>query len=997
MSSDSVVVIGEVEVPVFAAEAGLLDDETYVREVTMLMSDVFKGDDLARSAGASLRAFRQYKALAAPTRPYPHFGAVYAPVFVYDYDKVIVLDTAAEKREIERITGGDGGFEPRTLISELRALGQFRGEIRRRVWRPLVSDRGETVPEPRDPVERHCETDKCAALTLADGKWGTTPVPWVGDSAETVRLLPGDAAYLRGLKGFPAREKGEGEIEYFRRVRPPAADVVARLAALAPAAVDEIGLAPAFRGFPYDSGFSEALRAETSKSASAITTWSESRVAPEGLAALETRSSPHDRAYFRQKPSSKLDCAKRLKAARSKMEAAERRESRSKPEPGYVRSFDSFASMQAALAAGLRDRDRDPTPRDLALLGETAEEVMKASPVKITRAVAEDVLRGGKVIQEGELVLLVDRAGRRDVFEKSRDPQGKLFWALKGTVAVAGVRACGQESGVGDTPELAWDLCDIDAERVRAKADFYRDAAGFLSGCDDATDESARDAIIFFRSDGNYTASATEAIRRRGFVYEVSGANIVTGIDDVILHPEYREGFTEIPRDGLEPASASRDDPSDPSDVARMVVTRAVDGMSAGAMFDTIGVNTRVLKNMVMFAVSSVADVSTGDDRERKARALRLITSALQYTVVYVTMARQIADVDRRGDDSRSRLFEIAIQRAKAVDFSEYFPDRAPLRAAMDKKLVPDSVRALYDDELASSALLRDMITRVPDAVFALTTGGRSIKNWVGFRPALSEKGSPAYNDLRKTIRDAMLPSNRSVAGFSKRGRCCAERVPPLPDAKVAGEKSLAKDLEARLRAITKTDIAIRDDFARDAELAVANSLRRFARTLAVMTGPSRDALGHNISAKHADIKSDSDAVARVSGPGSGKDMPADPVARLENTAAVLKVTRDLLVGFVVEDLGVAASDDSVVSARMERAREDLKNLQVAYVESLDAEAKEGYLAQRDIGIKLDEVREYDLMTAAERTLGRDAVDSVDDDHEFGDYALETVEDDGTL
>ena len=996
MSSDLIVVIGEVEVPVFAAEAGLLDDEKYVREVTMLMSDVFKGDDLARSARASLRAFRQYKALAAPTRPYPHFGAVEGPVFVYEYDKVVVLDTAAEKREIERILGDDGGFAPRTLIFELRALKQFRGEVRRRVWRPLASGRGEVVPETRDPVHRHCEADKCAALTLADGKWGTTPVPWVGDAAETVRLLPGDAAHLRGLKGFPPREEGEDEIEYFRRVRPPAAEVVARLAALAPAAVDVIGLAPAFRGFPYDSGFSEALRAEAAKSASAIKSWPDTRIAPNGLASTETRASSLDRAYFRQKPSSKLDCAKRLKAVRSKMEAAERRESRSKPEPGYVRAFDSFASMQASLATGLRDRDRDPTPRDLALLGETVEEVMKASPVKITRAVAEDVLRGGKVIQEGELVLLVDRAGRRDVFEKSRDPQGKLFWALKGTVAVAGVRACGDESNGGDSPALAWDLCDIDAERVRAKADFYRDAVGFLSGCDEPADESARDAILFFREDGKYTASATEGVRRRGFVYEVSGANILTGIDEVILHPEYREGFTEVPRDNF-PSSAASVDPVDPTDVARMVVSRGVDGMSAGAMFDTIGLNTRVLKNMVMFAVSSVADVFTGDERERKARTLRLITSALQYTVVYVTMARQIADVDRRDDASRARLFEIAIQRAKAIDFSEYFPERAPLRAAMDKKLVPESVRALYNDELASSALLRDMVTRVPDTVFALTTGGRSLKNWVGFRPALSQTGSPAYNALRKRIRDAMLPANRSVAGFSKRGRCCADKIPPLPAEKATEAERMAKSLEARLRAITKTDIAIRNDFARDAEAAVANSLRRFARTLAVLSGPNRDALDHKVSAKHVDIKRDHDAAVRFSGLGTGYEHDPNPVARLEKTVAALKVTRDLLVGFVVEDLGVALSDDSVVSARMERAREDLKNLQVAYVESLDAEAKQGYLAQRDIGIKLDEVREYDLMTAAERTLDRDTVDAVDDDHEFGDYALETVEDDGTL
>ena len=363
MSNDSVVVIEEVEVPVFESDPVLLDDDAYVREITMLMSDVYKGDNLSRSAEASLRAFRQYKKLASPTKPYPHYGSFENPVFVYEFDKVVVLDTVAEKVEIEKLTRTDGGFDARTLISELRALKQFRGELRRRVWRPLSSNKGETVFDTRDPVERHCEIDRCSALTLAEGRWGTRPVEWIGQARETARLLPGDPAYFRGVKGLDPRRDGEDEIAYFRRVRPTAADVVKRAKITDPVSADAFELIPALRGFLYDSEYSESLREEVTRIASSIKKIDERPNPPGGLVVFEPRTSHHSRFFFEQKTTSKLDCEKKLKTARAKLESAERKEIRQKPSPGYVRKFESFASMQKELATGIVDRDRDPTSR----------------------------------------------------------------------------------------------------------------------------------------------------------------------------------------------------------------------------------------------------------------------------------------------------------------------------------------------------------------------------------------------------------------------------------------------------------------------------------------------------------------------------------------------------------------------------------------------------------------------------------------------------------
>lgn len=1033
------VVIEEIEVPVFSSEPVLLDDETYVREITLLMSDVFKGGDLRKASHASLRAFRQYKLLTSPTKPYPSYSAIRDPVYIYDYDKVILLDTLSEKIEMDKIVKREGGFKARTLVSELRALKQVRGALRRKVWAPLESGRGETVFVDRDPVVRHCEVDKCTALYISEGQWGSAKPEWMDQSPEKVRILAGDPAYFRGLLGFDLRKDGELELEYYKRIRPSAADTVKSRGITDPVAADDHGAGDAFKGFVYDAEYSRSIREEMSALASSVKEWKPQLFAPEGLSVSETRDGVYAFKYFQQKPSSKLDCARKLKVAEGKLESAERQvRKRTKPEgPGYVRVFDSFAKMRRELHSGVRDPELDSTPLELIEMGETVEEIMKASPTKISKEVAEDVLRGGKVIQVGERVLLVDASGRRDVFEKARDPQGGLFWALQGTVAVAGVKPCdGDRNRVlkradaddADDASGGWDLCDIDAERTKARVEFYKDTVSFLKGCAEKLDESMRDGLVFYDSEGKYAKRRTEPVKRDRFVYNVSGVNMVMGLDDIITHPEYREGFTEMatpvreePRDG---------DIPDATDTARMIVSRAVDSMSSGAMYDTIGINTRVLKNMVMFSVSGVADIYTGDEQERKARTLRLITTSLQYVVVYVTMARQIADVDRRDDNSRRKLFEVAAQRAKAVDFSEYFTDRAPLKAAMDKKLVPDSLQVLYDDELGSSPLLRDMLTKEPEYSFSLTSGGRSIKNWVGFRPYIADDageageagevdeaknnnkkptgkttGLGAFKDLRSFVRTNMLSSTKSVAGFNKRGRCCPELVPQLTDSSRETETSVTDTLAMLLDTIKKTGYAIEksldiekasyidDAFAVDLRTAVENARRKYLRLLGILMGPNRTEVEEvkHIKVKYSDAKSEFDNF-------SGTPPEGDYIKWIEKSIRGIK-KNELAVLFsrvLVDDLNIALSDNGIVTERMERAREERKNLQVSYVESLDAESKQAYFAQRDIGIKLDEVMEFELQNSQETKLQADKPPQEDTSHEFGDYPLETVEDDGT-
>eukprot|EP00873_Tetraselmis_striata_P027013 jgi/Tetstr1/447277/TSEL_034714.t1 len=975
------------------------------------MADVFKGGDLRKAAEASLRSFRQYKLLTSPTKPYPSYSAIENPVYIYDYDKVIVVDTIAEKNDMDKIVRREGGFKPRTLISELRSLKQLSGALRRKVWRPLESDRGETLFSDRDPVVRHCEIDKCTALSLADGRWGSAKPDWI----ERVRLLAGDPAYFRGLVGFEARTDRENELEYYQRIRPSAVDVVQANGVTDPLAADAYGAADAVKGFVYDAEYSNALREGMSRLASSVKDWKPDAATPQGLNVSEARGKLYEFKYAQQSAPSKVDCEKKLKSARGKLEASERqvRKRAATPGgPGYVRVFDSFAKMLRELRGGVRDPEYDPTPVELIEMGETVEEIIRASPTKISKEVAEDVLRGGKVIQVGERVLLVDAAGRRDVFEKARDPQGELFWALQGTVAVAGVKP--RDGDLDGDSSLRWDLCDVDVERTLARVDFYKDTVSFLTGCADKPDGTVtlRDGILFYDPGGKYAIPRTESVKREGFVYNVSGANMVLGLDDIITHPEYKEGFTDV----AAPRAQPEDTFPDANDTVRMIVSRAVDSMSSGPMYDTIGINARVLKNMVMFSVSSVADIYTGDDQERKARVLRLITSALQYVVVYVTMARQIADIDRRDDASRRTLFEFAIQRAKAVDFSEYFTDRPPLKAAMDKRLVVDSVQALYDDELRTSPLLRDMLTMEPEYSFTLTSGGKSIKNWVGFRPHISDDAikasranEGAYNALRMFIRTNMMSTNKSVAGFNKRGRCCPEVVPRLSDTPSGAESASAtmKDIVAKVvETIKATGISpdksfvvvdkyveMDEDFVVDFRRMVDNVHRKYARLLRILMGPKRTEVDQvrEIKVKYIDAKTEFKT-------RSGSPPEGDYVKWLDKTFKSIpnKELKVLFARLLVDDMNIAVSDNAIVTERMETAREERKNLQVSYVESLDAESKQAYFAQRDIGIKLDEVMEYELQNSQDKKLQVETAPEEDNSHEFGDYPLETVEDDGT-
>ena len=989
---NDLVIIGEIDVPVFQTDTSLLNDDVFVREISILVSEVSKGSRLEQTAEACLRAFQRYKTLTSPTKPYPSYAALVDPVFLYEYDKIVVLDTLSAKKEVVRIVKDQGGFSPRTILSEIRAIKQLSGPLRRAAWSPVTSDSGNTIRERRHQVARHCEIEKCTSLFYGESGWGSVKPEWLPD--ERVLLLPGDKARFKGILGADKMKSNESDIDYYRRIRPTAKDIVEKRGLVNILQVDKIGFDDVARGHKYDEDFCKDLRDVMSSIVSKTSEIKDEIRTPEGLSITDSRDSIYISKFFEQRPSSKVDCSRKLKISISKLETAEKQLSRrSVSELPYVRVFDSFQKMQRELVNGVRDPEFDPTPRELIEKGETVEEIRKASPVKISREVAEDVLRGGKLIGVGERVLLVDKSGRRDVYSKAKDPQGELFWALQGAIAVSGVKPC--------EGEVLFDLCDIEKERKRSLVDSLRDSIEFLTGCDVDT-TNYKDSLLYYSPGDKYNNGYLDSIRKIGFRYNVAGANMLLNIDEVILHPEFKEGFTEVSGKDTKTVTEIESTKSTSS----MMVSRAVLGMATGSDVDTMGLNTRVLNNMVMFSVSGVSDIEQGDEAERKARALRFITACLQYTIVYITIARQIADKDRRNDKSRNDLFGIAIDRAKSIDFSDLFPERSLLKSAIDKKLVPESIKAIYDDELRRSPLLRDMMSQEPVTVFTLTNGGLSLKNWVGFRPSFQKQDENGpLKDLRSFVRKTMKSAKKSVSGFSKRGRCCEESVPGFSD-QLVEETRVDVSLPLTTKSFVSMGVSfpklnidmVDDGFLMDISQGIVSTVKKLCRSLRILSSSERgqhsDLTKFKLGVSAASIEYEVVKKALTSIPKENMSLE-----EVDKWLSSIKLKNGEVATHLVEELvkvfSISAVDNRLLVMRMEEAREQKKNQQVTFVESLDSDAKSAFLAQRDIGIKLDEVMEFELQSSQDAKIEKPDEEKVDDSHEWADVPYETVEDNG--
>lgn len=1036
-----IVVIEEIEVPVYKSDPVLLDNETFIREIGLLTSETENRQNVSRATEALLRAFQNYKILASPTKPYPSYAGITDPIFVFEYDRIVVLDTVTETSDFRRSNNKRSGFDPRTLISELKSWKKFKGQNRARIWSTVTSSKTERVQVARDPVEMECETSKCSSMILSQGKWTSVLPEWTVGSASFIRLLPGDKAYLSGVKGFPKRNDGESELEYYSRIRPSAKILIESNDILSATDADKFGVDIIFDGFKYDINYSRSLRREMDNRAKKVEKWEVVEIVPDGLFVSHEIPIPVKRSYSKRKRQSGTDdIKKKIKVIQKKLESSENALTKfaknlhlKGSERGYVRVFDSFEKMRRELYTGLRGKEFDPTPFELKEYGDTVQAIKKAAGTKISKEVAENVLRGGKTIDIGDRVLLVDTTGRRDIFEKSKDPDGDLFWALKGTVAVSGIRPCDFKNKEKES-SIEWEVCDIEHERIKSRIDSFKEALDFIDGghayssifpkgIPGLSEDHIINETIFYTSEGKYVRSFLESMVVVEYKWDVAGVNIPISIDEVILHPEYRDGYTvaapqpdsdtqlfnpnvdeklaadlgkdrdrDMDTDRVRDFDAIRDREF-ATDVTKSIISRSVDGMITGASYDLVGINTRVLKNMVSFSVSPFSDISTGDIQEQKARLLRLITSTLQFTVVFVTIARQIVDIELRNDKSRDSLIEIAISKAKTLDFSEFFSDRKSIRSAIDGKVTISSLKSIYDSELASSPLLKDMLSSIPYTSYTLTNAGRSLKNWVGFRPSVTEiskgkvskSGENAFDNLRSIVRKTSTTAARSVAGFNKRGRCCQELIPST-EVNEKGYDKIRIEGSKTFNVPEIIDALFEDDIRR----CLKNSYRIFMKIISnINSGNTKNVNKDKIvRAKPGVIDKTIKKLAK---------LEIDDRLNFEDIHDQIedKEILELFLSIYKRNLKIAASDNSELSSRMESAREDRKQMQVSYVESMDQESKTAYFAQREIGIKLDEVMEYELQNQNEAEISKETNADVDDSHDFGDYELVTVEDDG--
>jgi hypothetical protein len=285
------------------------------------------------------------------------------------------------------------------------------------------------------------------------------------------------------------------------------------------------------------------------------------------------------------------------------------------------------------------------------------------------------------------------------------------------------------------------------------------------------------------------------------------------------------------------------------------------------------------------------------------------------------------------------------------------------------------------------------MLNAPPEVVYTLTNAGRSLKSWIGFRPSItgitkgkiSKLDENAFETLRIFIRKTSTTTTKSVTGFNKRGRCCQELIPSI-DFKLTKTDIIEIKGSKTFNVPETIDALFEDDIRR----CLKNTYRTFLRKLSnkknsrnqydpknkiVRSKPSiRDKMLENI--KKLEI--------------TNETKYEDIAKRIDD-----KELLELFTDIYKNNIKIAASDNAELSSRMETAREDRKQMQVSYVESMDQESKSAYFAQREIGIKLDEVMEYEIQNQEDAKISKDLENNVDDSHEYGDFSLFTVEDDG--
>lgn len=964
-------------------------DEDFEARVVALAAD-YHATSVAEQRGRQVARAMRSALSGSAGGCYPWCAAsVVGDVPVFEYDKLVVLDTEADLGVFRRLTEGVAGFAAVTLKKEVASLAGGSADA----WRPLkpaVSAPGSVETRLRaavDPAARHCSLPgaACGSIATEGGVWTRMSRGGV----ETVRLLPGDRVSLVSMDGA-----GTSLSEY----SPDARRVAVALGVRTQGDADRAAQAA---GMTRDGAFWEGLR----RAASVTEPEAARKAVP-----VELGASPRPGAPVVPVPVvPELDVARVAASVSEALGSVRRRLGSSKSGrrslpategPGsvvkvYATSEELAADESDPLA--LYGPEFDDTPRrllaeasSLAGDGPIEDKIAEASSTRLSAEEIKNVARGGRAIGVGQKVLLREGGVEHEYMRAADGASGQLFWALqtsRPSGSLGSATRC--EAGGSAGGAFCFEPPPAAAEVERFREEVLADSESRLRSAAQKSDSSGFEGDVtrlrvYGGADGPYDRPVSSYRAPVPYVSEPEN--------------RYVAEFRAMRGDGGVSVSSGKGLSSYKEVAAAALLSqiatsvRLPPGLGARWLVDVVVAFSSGRSGESGDSAGSGGELGGGREFGDASRLRFLVAAALACCALSVLL----------GDDDRDK----AAHRARRADVSGLLSsdraDAAWKRAAEDKitgRAVEEAASAI----LAASPMLEHAVELVAaarsDTAAEAAPGPKAsqLDDWDGYRP-------------RSKFMKPVEPVHSSDRRPSSVGTCCPSAVgPPGDAAKVRAPRFAPPGPESTSRAseaMRLGGLPAKHADRREIEGALRGGDPESAAAVlssVVSLGALLSRLAHNARGRD-DVRQLGSVTQEAARVALADVAPAVAAAKrsggmkeaAEAWALAAEKLPPALVAWLArttaEGLAVAAMDVDKLHERMEQAKESIKNEKIAFAEALDDDEASVYGEMRKLGIQTinDQILEYDRRfeseapdePAGEPESGYDVLQDEDDDRE---------------
>jgi len=621
-----------------------------------------------------------------------------------------------------------------------------------------------------------------------------------------------------------------------------------------------------------------------------------------------------------------------------------------------VKVYDSekqFAADEADERA-VYGEEYDDTPRGLLKLAAklppdsrtVADRIRQVSETRLAGKTIEAIERGGKAILVGDRVALRRAGGVEQVFMRAREEKtGALFWALQSSRAARPPESGAKGRG---SPVYPAPPSDEDA------ATFARDSvAAALARLKSVPKKFAPDDVLVTRAinsmvdHGHYTAPDFVPLTKR---VEYAG----TVRPDTHETDEFRPvSLTAPPEDASEGVSGYLEVAA-----AALLGTLFPRGIRLPKKIDGSAWLVKIAVADEDPRYSELLEAGGGTDPLRLKFLVETSLNAAAVAVLLTDLEPAEASALLAGAD-----VEPFLESSKAKDV---------WAAAVKKKLSPDAVSDAAQALRLRSPLLDHIVDVVQSAEDNRVDEAASLplsrlKDWSGFKPSLEAMSSPDKTSVKAEDATARaVEQNEDTVDDAEalaRLKAALKKAGAPQDARAAFDVFASRPGSDGVAALKNGAFAVWSVLGMISASAKNDSVARFRN---VTPADAKMILKEAAGAKAA--------LTAASGATEATRAWVDLVGALPDEFVLLASEN------AAARLKVAHTDVDALLARMEAAKEAIKNEKIQFVQSVDESAQSAMAALRSIGLQTidDQILAFDRAASSSATQPRDDGDSYD-------------------